>query len=151
MDKKWKFGALFAIIIGTLIWLGAANVSESQTYYKTIAELKQMDAESGSKRLRVAGDIVEGSIQRREKSTEFLLKGEGEELKVIYSGIDPLPDTFKDGAQCLAEGKLAADGTFQAGKIQAKCASKYAPKPGQGTNPSYPSKTEPASDKVSKL
>ena len=51
------------------------------------------------------------------------------ELKVVYSGIDPLPDTFKGGAQALADGKLGPDGVFQASKIQAKCASKYEAKP----------------------
>jgi cytochrome c-type biogenesis protein CcmE len=42
-----------------------------------------------------------------------------------------LPDTFRDGAQALADGAMGADGVFHASKIQAKCASKYAPKPGQ--------------------
>jgi cytochrome c-type biogenesis protein CcmE len=50
-------------------------------------------------------------------------------LKIVYRGIDPLPDTFKDDAQALADGKLGADGVFQASKIQAKCASKYEAKP----------------------
>jgi len=59
-------------------------------------------------------------------------------LKVAYSGIDPLPDTFKDGAQALADGKLGQDGTFVAGKIQAKCASKYEAKPGMKPGQAVP-------------
>ena len=51
-------------------------------------------------------------------------------LKVAYEGRDPLPDTFRDGAQALADGRLGRDGIFHAQEIQAKCASKYAPKPG---------------------
>jgi cytochrome c-type biogenesis protein CcmE len=51
-------------------------------------------------------------------------------LPVEYVGRDPLPDTFKDGAQALAGGRLEADGVFRAEEVQAKCASKYAPKPG---------------------
>jgi cytochrome c-type biogenesis protein CcmE len=31
----------------------------------------------------------------------------------------------------LADGKMGSDGVFRAHKIQAKCASKYATKPGQ--------------------
>jgi len=53
-------------------------------------------------------------------------------LKVEYSGIDPLPDTFKDHAQAVAEGKLDASGVFHATKIQAKCASKYEAQVPQG-------------------
>jgi Cytochrome c-type biogenesis protein CcmE len=52
-------------------------------------------------------------------------------MKVVYSGMEPLPDTFRDGAQALADGKLGPDGVFQASKIQAKCASKYEAKPVQ--------------------
>ena len=62
----------------------------------------------------------------------MLVQTEGtgaKQLKVLYNGIDPLPDTFKDGAQALADGKLGPDGVFQANKIQAKCASKYEVKP----------------------
>ena len=47
----------------------------------------------------------------------------------LYTGIDPLPDTFKDNAQALADGKLGPDGVFHASKVQAKCASKYEAKP----------------------
>ena len=50
---------------------------------------------------------------------------------MAYTGSDPLPDTFRDGAQALADGKLDKDGVFRAAKIQAKCASKYEAKPGQ--------------------
>ena len=62
---------------------------------------------------------------------EFVLVQEDQRLRVAYLGADPLPDTFRDGAQALADGKLGRDGVFQANKIQAKCASKYEPKPGQ--------------------
>jgi cytochrome c-type biogenesis protein CcmE len=50
-------------------------------------------------------------------------------LNVVYTGADPLPDTFKDGSQAVADGKLASDGVFHATKVQAKCASKYEAKP----------------------
>ena len=53
----------------------------------------------------------------------------GSHLNVVYTGVDPLPDTFKDHADALADGKLEADGAFHATKIQAKCASKYEAKP----------------------
>jgi len=47
---------------------------------------------------------------------------------VVYAGSEAPPDTFKDNAQALAEGKYGRDGVFHATNIQAKCASKYAPK-----------------------
>lgn len=133
MKTYVKFGALVVVIIGVLAWLAMGGINESKTYYKTIAELGQMGDHASGKRLRVGGDVAKGSIVRSGGEVTFLLiQNEGaahKELKVVYSGIDPLPDTFKDGAQALADGKLGPDGVFQASKIQAKCASKYEAKP----------------------
>ena len=71
-----------------------------------------------------------GSIQRVGNRTQFVMVQDKERMKVIYTGTDPLPDTFSDGAQALADGKLDRDGVFRAARIQAKCASKYEAKPG---------------------
>jgi cytochrome c-type biogenesis protein CcmE len=87
------------------------------------------------KRLRVGGDVVNGSIMRKGRAVEFTLRQDALRLKVVYSGNDPLPDTFRDGAQALADGKMGTDGVFQASKIQAKCASKYEAKPGKAPAP----------------
>lgn len=62
--------------------------------------------------------------------TQFTLIQDKERMTVVYTGTDPLPDTFKDGAQALADGKLDRAGVFYAARIQAKCASKYEAKPG---------------------
>jgi len=138
MKTYAKFGALVVIIIGVLAWLAMGGISESKTYYKTIAELGQMGKQANGKRLRVGGDVVQGSIVRNGSEVSFMLaQNEGvahKELKVVYNGIDPLPDTFKGGAQALADGKLGPDGVFQASKIQAKCASKYEAKPQMKTD-----------------
>ena len=77
------------------------------------------------------GDVEKGSIQRTCRTVDFTLVQDKLHLKVAYTGRDPLPDTFRDGAQALADGKMGSDGVFHASKIQAKCASKYDTKPGQ--------------------
>ncbi len=131
MKKYGKFAALIVIVIGTLVWLATAGMNETKTYYKTISELGQMKDEAFGKRLRVGGDVEAGSIQRVGSEVRFTLTQDpSTHLKVAYTGSDPLPDTFKDGAQALADGKLDKDGVFRASKIQAKCASKYEAKPG---------------------
>jgi cytochrome c-type biogenesis protein CcmE len=129
MNKYLKFGLPIAAILGTLAWLAVGGVDESKTYYKTIAEVNQMGDHATDKRIRVGGDVAANSIVREGKSVRFVLAQDQLRMNVIYSGIDPLPDTFKDGAQALADGKLGPDGVFHASKIQAKCASKYEAKP----------------------
>ena len=133
MGKYGKFAALIAIVVGTVVWLAAAGMKENKTYYKTISELGQMGNQAYGQRLRVGGDIEAGSIHRVGQEVQFVLVQDKRRLKVAYTGRDPLPDTFKDGAQALADGKLDTDGVFRTKQIQAKCASKYEAKPGQFT------------------
>ena len=130
MRKYGKFAAVIAVVIGTLVWLAMAG-TDSKTYYKTITELGQMGDRAYGTRLRVGGDVEGGSIKRAGNEVVFVLTQDKVKLKVAYTGVDPLPDTFKDGAQALADGKLDRNGVFRANKIQAKCASKYEAKPGQ--------------------
>lgn len=129
MTTKAKFGVGVGIIIATLSSLAYLGARESKTYYHTIAELPNLHSSELKQRIRVAGDVGPGSIQRLSGRTEFTLVEEGHTLPVSYVGTDPLPDTFKDGAQALAEGHLTPDGRFVAENVQAKCASKYAAAP----------------------
>jgi cytochrome c-type biogenesis protein CcmE len=130
MHKYGKFAALIAIIVGSLLWIATAGIGSSQTYYKTISELRKMGAATSSRNIRVGGDVQAHSIVRQGNLVKFNLVQDNLILPVTYDGRDPLPDTFRDGAQALAGGRLGADGVFHASDIQAKCASKYAPKPG---------------------
>jgi cytochrome c-type biogenesis protein CcmE len=131
MNTYLKFGLLIVAIVGTLVWLAIGGVNETKSYYKTVAELEQMKSDVRTQRLRVAGDVAPGSILRKGKEVEFVLTQEAKTLKVVYQGSDPLPDTFRDRAQAVADGRLGTDGIFRATRIQAKCASKYESKPGQ--------------------
>ena len=131
MKTYAKFGLQVVAIVGVLVWLAMGGINESKTYYKTIAELNQMGDRAHGQRIRVGGDVEEGSIAHNGREVSFVLHQDSLKLKVVYNGIEPLPDTFKGGAQALADGKLDPSGVFQASKVQAKCASKYEAKPVQ--------------------
>ncbi len=129
--KYLRFGAVITLILVALGYLAFTGVQDSKSYYVTIKELNGMGPTAYSKRLRVAGNVAPGSIKRQGTHAEFLLVEQDKTLPVVYTGTEALPDTFKDDAQALAEGKFGHDGVFHATNIQAKCASKYAPKAGQ--------------------
>ena len=131
MHTYLKFGVLMALIVGSLVWLAVGGVQDTKTYYKTIPELGKLDKTAQAGRLRVAGDVQPGSIVKSVAGVSFVLHQGATTLKVMYTGSDPLPDTFRDNANALAEGRLGDDGIFKANKIQAKCASKYEAKPPQ--------------------
>ncbi len=79
MKTYAKFAALVVLIVGTLIWLAMGGISESSTYYKTIAE----DLEDGppelNKRLRVPGNVVPGSIKRVGTEVHFVMQEQAPE------------------------------------------------------------------------
>ncbi|MCC6293762.1 MAG: cytochrome c maturation protein CcmE [Bryobacterales bacterium] len=141
MKPYVKFGLLTTVIIGTLAWLAVGGISDTKSYYKEVSELKKMGDEVYTKRLRVAGDVAEGSVQRNGHEVRFLLKQNDLTVPVLYDAMDPLPDTFKGGAQAVAHGRMGRDGVFHASKIDAKCASKYEAKPGKNYQP--PGQTAP--------
>ncbi|MGO9642518.1 MAG: cytochrome c maturation protein CcmE [Candidatus Acidiferrales bacterium] len=130
--KYLKFGSVTAIILFSLGYLAYTGVQDSSTsYYVTIQELQQQGTKAYSKHLRVAGNVVPGSIKRSGTRVDFVLKENDLTLPVSYTGTEAPPDTFKDDSQALADGSFGRDGVFHAKQLQAKCASKYAPQPGQ--------------------
>ena len=134
LKPKVKFGIGIAIIVVTLSALGWMGAKESQTYYHTVEELSRLNGAQLRQRIRVGGDVSAGSIQHLPGRVDFVLTAEGKNLPVSYVGNDPLPDTFKDGAQALVEGRAMPDGRFVAEQVQAKCASKYEAAPGAATS-----------------
>jgi cytochrome c-type biogenesis protein CcmE len=141
MKKYGKFAALMVVILGSLLFVAMQGIQSSQTYYKTVTELRQMGNAAQTRHIRVGGDVQANSIVHEAGFIKFNLVQDKQVLRVAYEGRDPLPDTFRDGAQALAAGKLGTDGVFHAQEIQAKCASKYAPAPGmapEGLQPKAP-------------
>jgi len=130
-NKYLKFGAVTVLILLSLGYLAYTGVQDSKSYYVTIKELQGMGDGAYSKRLRVAGNVVPGSIKRSGTRVDFMLKEQDLTLAVSYTGTEAPPDTFKDDSQALADGSYGRDGVFHAKQLQAKCASKYAPQPGQ--------------------
>jgi cytochrome c-type biogenesis protein CcmE len=140
-----KFGAATVVILLLMGYLAYTGVQDSKSYYVTISELHKMGSGAYSKRLRVAGNVQPGSIKRTGTHVQFVLMEQDQLLSVDYTGTEAPPDTFKDDSQALADGSFGHDGVFHAKGLQAKCASKYAPKqpgtPANGTPSSDPGKS----------
>jgi cytochrome c-type biogenesis protein CcmE len=131
MRARGKFIIGSGIIVATLLVLAYAGYTQSKTYYHTISEVATLHGAALHQRMRVSGDVAAGSIEHLDGRIDFVLEEQGKKMPVSYTGSDPLPDTFKDGAQALVEGRLMPDGHFVADQVQAKCASKYQATPGQ--------------------
>lgn len=137
MSANWKIALTLMVILATLGWLAYTGVRDSKSYFVTVNELATMP-DAGAKRLRVSGDVLPGSIQHKSDEVDFVLHQGSHTLNVAYIGHDPLPDTFVDNAQAVAEGRLESNGHFRATGVQAKCASKYEPKGVRGNGQAKP-------------
>jgi cytochrome c-type biogenesis protein CcmE len=127
-----RIGIAMVVILAAIAWLAVSGVRANKSYYVTIQELQAMGPKAYTRNLRVAGNVLPGSIQHSGTNADFVLVENANKLRVSYEGEDPPPDTFKDNSQALAIGTYGHDGVFHATQLQAKCASKYAP---ANTNP----------------
>lgn len=78
--------------------------------------------------IRAGGMVLDGSVQRQADGLDvsFVLTDyQGADFTVYYSGI--LPDLFREGQGILVQGKLGADGVFQAKQVLAKHDENYMP------------------------
>src|SRR5271168_2387609 len=129
-NQSVRIGVATAIVLGVIAALAVSGVRANKSYYVTIQELDAMGSKAYTRNLRVAGNVLPGSIQHNGTNAEFVLVENTNHLRVSYQGEEPPPDTFKDNSQALAIGTYGRDGVFHATQLQAKCASKYAPAPG---------------------
>ena len=112
MKTPAKFVVGCGIIIATLLSLAYVGFTQSKTYYHTISEIASLHGNALNQRMRIGGDVQAGSIRHLPGRVEFVLVEQGRTLNVSYAGRDPLPDTFKDGAQALVEGNLTCRRTI---------------------------------------
>jgi cytochrome c-type biogenesis protein CcmE len=76
---------------------------------------------------RIGGLVQDGTLKRDPDglTVRFTVTDTAESIPVVYRGI--LPDLFKEGRGCVAQGKLSADGVFQADQVLAKHDENYMP------------------------
>jgi cytochrome c-type biogenesis protein CcmE len=76
---------------------------------------------------RIGGLVQEGTLQRDNDglTVRFTVTDTAANIPVVYKGI--LPDLFKEGRGCVAQGKLGADGVFHADQVLAKHDENYMP------------------------
>ena len=76
---------------------------------------------------RVGGLVQEGTLKRDNDglTVRFTVTDTAASIPVVYKGI--LPDLFKEGRGCVAQGKIGPDGVFQADQVLAKHDENYMP------------------------
>lgn len=76
---------------------------------------------------RVGGLVEQGTLKRDNDglTARFTITDTAKTIPVVYKGI--LPDLFKEGRGCVAQGHVGSDGVFYADQILAKHDENYMP------------------------
>ncbi len=119
-----------AIIVGGLAAISLSayfvlNAFESNlVFFFTPSQIELGEAPK-DRTFRVGGMVKEGSLQRVNMTSSFVVTDTAKEVKVSYTGI--LPDLFKEGKGVVAQGKLDSSGLFAASEVLAKHDENYMP------------------------
>ncbi len=128
MKRKHKRLLLVLVSLG-LVGAGAAlvltAVEDSLVFFYTPADLATQNI-APDRKFRLGGLVEEGSVQQAGSTTMFRVTDFTSTVAVSFNGV--LPDLFREGQGVVAEGRLTADGTFQASQVLAKHDETYMPK-----------------------
>lgn len=114
------FGA--ALIVGLVMYALTENIN---LFYST-SQIANGEVPVGA-RIRAGGMVVDNSIKRSPDSlkVQFTITDFEHQVVVEFTGI--LPDLFREGQGIIAQGKMDANGIFQADEVLAKHDENYMP------------------------
>lgn len=134
---KAKHQRLVLVVLALAALIGAALLASyalrNQASYFYLPEQMEADPPEVGQAVRLGGMVAPDSLQTLADgiTVTFIVTGrENSAVPVRYAGI--LPDLFVEGSGVVAEGRLAADGTFVADNLLAKHDENYVPRELEG-------------------
>ena len=123
--KAARIGLTSLILVLAFAGLLYSTMGESLEYYKKVDEVMVNPGEWHGKALQLHGYAKNVARGRDSLNWRFDIESNGQVVQASYTGVTP--DTFTNDAEVVVKGQLAADNTFHATEIIAKCPSKYDP------------------------
>ena len=121
-----------AFIIAGLAGLGIATYLVASAFRNNLVFFfspTQVAAKEApvNRTFRVGGLVQNGTLERDKDglTVRFVVTDTAANVPVVYKGI--LPDRFKGGRGCVAQGRLDAEGVFHADQVLAKHDENYMP------------------------
>jgi cytochrome c-type biogenesis protein CcmE len=129
MKKRHKriiFIAACLAALGLATWLVLGAFRSNLVFFFSPTQVMAREAPVG-RTFRIGGLVEAGSLKRDTDglTIRFAVTDTANTLPVVYKGI--LPDLFKEGRGCVAQGKVGPDGVFYADQIMAKHDENYMP------------------------
>ena len=110
--------------LGIAAYLAASAFRNNLVFFFSPTQVAAKEAPV-DRTFRIGGLVQEGSLKRDGLNVQFTVTDTAYNVPVVYKGI--LPDLFKEGRGCVAQGKIGADGVFHAEQVLAKHDENYMP------------------------
>ena len=110
--------------LGLAAFLAASAFRNNLVFFFSPTQVAAKEAPV-DRTFRVGGLVQEGSLKRDGLNVQFTVTDTAHNVPVVYNGI--LPDLFKEGRGCVAQGKIGPDGVFRAEQVLAKHDENYMP------------------------
>ncbi len=117
-------GGLTALAVAAGLVLTAFQ--QNLVFFFTPSQVAANEAPQG-KTFRIGGMVENGSVKRQSDgvTVHFIVTDTAKSIPVVYRGA--LPDLFREGKGVVAQGRVGADGVFQAAEVLAKHDENYMP------------------------
>ncbi|MFC0005567.1 cytochrome c maturation protein CcmE [Micromonospora siamensis] len=116
--------ALVAVLLTAGGLLVTSALRDTLTYYRTPGEVLA-DPAAGRDRVRLGGQVVPGSLRHDGDLVTFRLADSGHQVAVRQRGVPP--ETFREGEDAVVEGRLGANGVFDADRVVVRHGNEYRP------------------------
>jgi cytochrome c-type biogenesis protein CcmE len=122
--KRISFIFVGLAALALAAYLVASAFRNNLVFFFSPTQVAAKEAPIG-RTFRIGGLVQEGTLKRDGLRAEFTVTDTVASVPVVYNGI--LPDLFKEGRGCVAQGKIGADGVFHAEQVLAKHDENYMP------------------------
>ena len=124
--KRIIFICCSLVALGLASWLVLGAFRNNLVFFFSPTQVAAKEAPVG-RTFRIGGLVQEGTLKRDSDglTIRFVVTDTANTIPVAYKGI--LPDLFKEGRGCVAQGRVGSDGVFYADQIMAKHDENYMP------------------------
>lgn len=124
--KRIAFIVVSLAALGLATWLVLGAFRNNLVFFFSPTQVVAKEAPI-NKTFRIGGLVENGTLTRDNDglTIRFSVTDTANRIPVVYKGI--LPDLFKEGRGCVAQGHVGGDGTFYADQIMAKHDENYMP------------------------
>ena len=129
MTRKQRRLILIGSSLGVLaiaVALVLSAMRQSIVFFNSPTDIVEQHVSPGT-RVRIGGLVKDGSVKRSaDLHINFAVTDGKSDVPVAYQGI--VPDLFREGQGVVVEGKVGANGVFQADTVLAKHDERYMPR-----------------------